>query len=52
MTNLRYTKAQLKYFKEQGKIGGQKLKEARGPKYYSKIGKLGVEARIEAKKIK
>jgi hypothetical protein len=52
MTKLRYTKAQLKYFKEQGRIGGQMLKEKRGSAYYSKIGKLGVEARIEAKKLK
>lgn len=45
MSKLRYTKAQLKFFKEQGKIGGQKLKDKRGSEYYSKIGKMGAETR-------
>jgi len=45
MSKLRYTKAQLKFFKEQGKIGGNILKERYGSEYYSKIGKLGVEGR-------
>lgn len=40
MTKLRYTKAQLKYFKEQGKLGGQKLLKERGTEYFSKIRKL------------
>lgn len=40
MTKLRYTKAQLKYFKEQGKLGGLKLLKERGTEYFSKISKL------------
>lgn len=39
MTKLRYTKAQLKYFKEMGKIGGLKLLKERGTEYFSKISK-------------
>ena len=44
MTKLRYTKAQLKYFKEMGKLGGLKQKE-RGSEYFSEIGKLGAKAK-------
>jgi hypothetical protein len=40
MTKLRYTKAQLKYFKEQGKKGGE-IQKKKGREYFSKIGKLG-----------
>ena len=36
---LTYTKAQLKYFKEMGKLGGQKLLKERGTEYFSKISK-------------
>ena len=40
MVKLRYTKAQLKYFKEQGKLGGLKLLKERGTEYFAKISKL------------
>jgi hypothetical protein len=34
---IKMTKAQLKYFREQGKIGGMKLLKERGTEYFSKI---------------
>ncbi len=39
MTKLRYTKAQLKFFKEKGKLGGLKLLKERGTEYFSQISK-------------
>ena len=43
MTKLRYTKAQLKFFKEKGKLGGEKLLKERGTEYFSKIRKSNKE---------
>lgn len=40
MAKLRYTKAQLKYFKAKGRLGGLKLLKERGTEYFSKISKL------------
>lgn len=43
------TKYSAKYFEENGRKGGEMLKEQRGKDYYSAIGKKGAEARKNKK---